>query len=155
MAPCGTTLGNILSILEEDLIMAKVEQILNTVDPVSEETTQESTHTDVRKVTAAELKAMGLSVTKVRKVVNYSETDAGKNAKMKLGQYRAEAIAVYKKIMRLADGQFSHDGKDYPVKVSDSQRQWVMDALVELHAATDNALETGIRPTVVAEPCPD
>jgi len=111
--------------------------------------------TEPRRMTADELKANGIQLTRNRKEVNYSKDDGSKNAKIKLGQYRAEAIAAYKKIMRLADGNFSYNGDSYPVTVSATQRDWVLNALADMHDATLQALESGTRPTVVIESCPD
>ena len=111
--------------------------------------------TEPRKMTAAELKASGIQLTRERKVINYSKTDGSKNAKIKLAKYKREAIALYTKIMALSTGTFVYSGDIYPVIVSEAQRGWLLDPLVELHAATEEALETGVRPTVITESCPD
>jgi hypothetical protein len=117
---------------------------------------QNSTTHEVQKLTAAELKELGYQVKKVRKPQSWSKTDGKANTKAKLTQAKEDLIAAYKRAMRLADGEFTYNGDKYPLeRPSDTQRQWLLDPLVEMHQAVSDALESGVRPKVVTESCPD
>lgn len=113
-----------------------------------------ATHVEAKKVTAADLKEMGLKLTKTRKVIDYSPTDGNKNAAILLTKYKAELTAIYKKIMRLADGKITHNEKEFPVSVSEAQRDWILNPAADLHDAALQALESGVRPAVVTDVCP-
>ena len=107
----------------------------------------------MRHLTSAQLKALGIASKKVKKPHGMTK-DGVKNAAGKLDQYVNEAVAVYNKIMRLADGKISRDGQDWPIDVTDTQRDWAEDKLASMHATTFDALKAGIRPKAILDACP-
>jgi len=109
---------------------------------------------EIKKLTVAELKEMGIAVRRERRKVIYHPEDGNKNAAMLLTKYRAQLDTTYKAIMRLADGHITYEDTKYPISVSEAQRDWVLDHAAKMHEMALHALETGVRPQRATEVCP-
>ena len=115
--------------------------------------------TEIKRMTAAEARDLGIIITKVRKPHGLGQ-DGAKNAQALLTQYVGETVVALNKIMRLASGKVSRTnpgdetGQDYPVVVSEAKRQWAEDKIATMHSVVFEALSSGVRPTTVLDGCP-